>query len=312
VPEAHLAQARLLEEIVTAPVGRPITVSRSTGKEIAASLGQWLIYLLLVSAMVIVAFVPDLQELVRPPSQPEAKAFHNVVQGLAPGSDVLLVFDYDASLDGELTPQARVIAWHLLNKDLGLVAVSLTPQGAAIAQDIIASDTPRLADPTRRVAGTDYVNLGYLPPHPASLHAFMRSPLDGTVPWAVGTLDAADTALGQGVQRFDDLDLIVVISGNQEHVRWWIEQVGSQKPVRILAGVSASIAPYLQPYVGQAGSGQLDGMLVGLAGAAEYERLSGASFTPNARQNLTLQGYAQLVLAGVILFGGVLGIVKRK
>jgi hypothetical protein len=61
----------------------------------------------------------------------------------------------------------------------------------------------------------------------------------------------------------------------------------------------------LLPYAaapGDAESGaQVKGTLVGLAGAAEYERLTGARYSPNARQNMILQGSAQVLLAAIIL-----------
>ena len=31
----------------------------------------------------------------------------------------------------------RVILWHLLNRDVGVIAVSHTPQGAAILEDVL-------------------------------------------------------------------------------------------------------------------------------------------------------------------------------
>jgi hypothetical protein len=58
------------------------------------------------------------------------------------------------------------------------------------------------------------------------------------------------------------------------------------------------------------GTGQLRGLLAGLAGAAAYEDLSGTEFWPNARQNLSLQGYAQIVLAGIVLLSGARGLLS--
>jgi hypothetical protein len=129
----------------------------------------------------------------------------------------------------------------------------------------------------------------------------------------LGTAVSADQA-GRGVriERFDDLDLIVTISDAQEHVRWLIEQIGSQRDIRIVAGVSAAIAPYVQPYYGSAGLNQLEGMLVGLTGAAAYEELSGAKVRPNARELMSMQGAAQIVLAGIVLLGGIRSLVGRS
>jgi hypothetical protein len=175
-------------------------------------------------------------------------------------------------------------------------------------------------DKARYVEGENYINLGYLPPHPASLQAFMSNPFEGaTLSYGAGTgdtapgglLQPADTALGQRIKSFDDLDLVVFASGSQDHVRWWIEQVGSQRAVDLLIGISAAAAPYLQPYYSPSADGQIRGMLVGLAGAAAYETLVDAQFSPNARENLVLQSYAQIVLVAVILLGGISVLIGR-
>jgi len=51
--------------------------------------------------------------------------------------------------------------------------------------------------------------------------------------------------------------------------------------------------------------------LVGLAGAAEYERLCGARFAPNANQNMILLGSAQILLAAIVLVSGISLLVRR-
>ena len=313
VPDAHLAEAKLLEQILAEPAARPAVPSRKPARQVMHSLGRWIMYAALVAAVIAAAFVPDLQGLVQTPDIPEVKDLYTVISGLPAQGRVLLALDYDASLDGELTPQVRAILWHALRQGLGVAAVSLTPQGTAIVQQLYESDAADISAGGRYAWGESFINLGYLPPYPASLQAFMSNPLAGAsyggipVPLEPGQkapTGVLQTPLAQRIKTFDDLDLIVVISGNQDHVRWWIEQVGSQHPVRIVAGVSAAIAPYLQPYYSQGGAGQLKGMLPGLAGAAAFETLAGAQFSPSARENLILQGYAQAVLVVIVLLGG--------
>jgi hypothetical protein len=301
VPESQIAEARLVEEALSAPIGRPVPVVVSPARTVIAGLWRWLLYGVLAIVIIVVAFLPGLQAAVRPPAMPEAKALYNEVDGMPARSEVLLVFDYDAGLEGELTPQARAVVWHLLSAGHGVLTVGLTPQSTAIAQDLFAGID-------QLVYGEHYVDLGYLPPHPASLQAFVIDPFAGRMLSAEGR-DAAQTPLGQRAGHFDDLDLVILISGSQDHLRWWIEQVGSQHDVPTVAGVSAAIAPYVRPYHDEMGTGQLRGILSGLAGAAAYEELSGVEFWPNARQNLSLQGYAQVVLAGIVLLSGARGLL---
>ena len=298
IPEAHRAEAKWAEQILSIPMGRPVPTPKAPSKQVLVGWGRWIVYLALLVTVCVAAFLPDnLAALIRPPKMAETRAFYNAVEGLAQGSEVLLVLDYDASLDGELTPQLGAIVRHLLSKNLGIVAVSITPQGVAIVQDML-QENPGFT------SGQHYINLGYLPPHPASLQSFVNSPTGATTLFGTGQ-DPDRTPLGKRVERFDDLDLIVTVSGNQEHIRWWVEQVGSQRQIDIVAGVSASIAPYVQPYYNP-NSGQIKGMLVGLAGAADYE----TQFDPRvssyyAQQNLVLQGYGQIVLVVILLLSGI-------
>jgi hypothetical protein len=94
IAEAHLAEAKLIEGILSAPASRPVVVSRSPGREILNSLGRWMVYFALAAVMVAAAFVPQMQEWVRSPEMPEAVEFYHAVEGLPAGSDVLLVMDY--------------------------------------------------------------------------------------------------------------------------------------------------------------------------------------------------------------------------
>jgi hypothetical protein len=300
VPEEHHALAARVQELLSEPPARPELSVDAPGRTVMRALGRWLIYLALVAVIVAAMFVPALQELVLAPDTMAGRDAYVTLRALPRGSEVLLVVDYDAAHDGELTPLTRVLLWHLVSSGHRVVTISHTPQGAAMVQDLVESRAVWAYSPAP-VAGEQVLNLGYLPPHPASMQAFMADPLGGAALWG-SSARAQDTPLGREIARLGDLDALVLVSASHEHTRWWIEQTRGVAPT--LAAVSASIAPALLPYYGPTEGAQLGGMLVGLAGAAEYERLSEARFAPNARQNMILQGSAQLLLAAIVLVSG--------
>ncbi len=304
VEEAERTEAQRVAELLAQPVRRTTISTRSPGRAILASLGRWLIYIALVAFMLI----SPLQPWVRPPVRSEAQGFYYAIDALQPGSEVLLVVDYDTSLDGELTPQLRAIVWHLLHRNLGVVFLSLDAQGPAIARDI-------LAEIPSAISGEHYLDLGYLPAQPASLRGFVDNPIAGAKTLVTGDVAPADTTLGQRIVSFDDLDLIITITGDHEHVRWWIEQVGTQSRVDLLAAVSTSAVPYLMPYYDTRGTGQLAGILSGLSGAVQYEQLAEGQVAPNAWPNYVVLVNAQMLLVGIVLVAGVSsmvsGIVQR-
>jgi hypothetical protein len=312
VPDVQQEQARDLQSSLAAPSQRSIVEPAPPARVLRQKLGRWLIYALLVIAICVTVFVPATRDLIKPPQAAETLAFYSAVSDLRQGSEVLLVVDYDASHEGELTPQMRAILWHLMDRDVGVIVVSHTPQGAAIVQDLIQDGFGRPLG-QEVISGQHYLNLGYMPPHPALLQAFMAAPLGGISSWGTDPDDVAQSALGQRVARFDDLDLVLLVSSSQDHVRWWVEQVAvSKSHPGIVVGASASAATHLMPYYAASDGGQIGGLMVGLAGAAEYERLTGAQFLPSARESLILLGVAQLLLAAIVLASGIRSLFGRS
>jgi hypothetical protein len=302
MPESHQAEARLFEQVLALPTDRPVAITQALGQLVLKNLGRWVLYLALIVTIVAAAFLPDSDSLISAPEMAETTAFYNTIQSLPQESIALLVIDYDASLDGELTPSTRAIVRHLLRNQVDVITVSFAPQGVAIVQDLfqesIGSDS-----------GEHLLNLGYLPPHPASLHAFIDNPASGTMLFGTQQ-DPAQTVLGKKIARFDELSLIVTVSGNQEHVRWWIEQIGSQYNIDIISAVSNSIAPYIQPYYA---ADQIKGMLLGLAGAADYEKqLAPHIVLDYAQNNLVLQGYGQLLLVAILILSGITFFIRGR
>lgn len=304
VEEAQQSEAQRVAELLALPVRRTQLTTVSPGRAILASLGRWLIYIALVAVMLIA----PLQLWVRPPVRSEAQGFYYAIDALQPGSEVLVVVDYDASLDGELTPQLRAIIWHLLHRNLGIVFLSLDAQGPAIIRDI-------LAEIPSAIAGEHYLDLGYVPAQPASLRGFVHNPIAGAKTLVSGDITPADTTLGRRIASFDDLDLMVTVTGDHKHVQWWIEQVGIQTRADLLAAVSTSAVPYLMPYYDARGTGQLAGILSGLSGAVQYEQLAAGEVMPKAWPNYVVLVNGQMLLVVVILLSGtsslVSGIIQR-
>ena len=81
-----------------------------------------------------------------------------------------------------------------------------------------------------------------------------------------------------GVQSFSEYGALVVLTDQAESGRVWIEQLESQKQFDLsltnkplLMVASAQAGPLLQPYVS---SGQITGMISGLATGARYETVN--------------------------------------
>ncbi|MEP7357885.1 MAG: hypothetical protein ABI847_11630, partial [Anaerolineales bacterium] len=120
-----------------------------------------------------------------------------------------------------------------------------------------------------------------------------------------------------GVQQLSDFGVLVLVSGSPEDTRAWIEQAKAFAPnVPTLALVSAGAEPMVRPYFEAAGS-PLDGLIVGVGGAAQYERQAG--LPGEAAGRWPAMGGGLLAAALLIALGGLisagmggLGAVRRR
>jgi hypothetical protein len=213
---------------------------------------------------------------------------------------VLVAYDYDPATAAEMTLQAEAIVHHLMERDLRIVAVSLFPAGPGIAQEML----DEVASKHGYQYGEDYINLGYLPDQPASLRAFVGRPTGGRE-YRQGRAIAV-FPIAQDIHHIQDIVLIIELAGGQDTLQWWVEQVGSPYSVPMVAGVTASLEPNARPYYH---SGQLSGLISGLPGAAEYERLSDRP--GGAMASLDSQSLAHLAIVGLIVLGNLGYMITR-
>lgn len=304
VPGELALEAKLLGEVIARERPPAVAIPRERGKRLARQVGRVLLYLvLLVAVLIPYFFSTGLFDASVPPA-PETEDFFRTIENLSPGSVVLVAFDYDPSLAGEMTPQAEALIQHLMKCRLKVMTISLYPGGQALAEEILREAAVLYG----YQAGQDYINLGYLPNHPASLRAFTRAnPVAG---YTYEGTSVTETPLGQQINSLSDFGLIVELAAGQETLRWWVEQVGSQYPdLPMIAGISASMDPYVRPYYETPGRRQLKGLLVGLPGAAQYEGLTGR--VGRALDNLESQGLAHLTIVAVIVMGNVVYLVSQ-
>jgi nicotinate-nucleotide--dimethylbenzimidazole phosphoribosyltransferase len=227
--------------------------------------------------------------------------FRAQVTKLPPDAVVVVSFDYSPATEAEMEPLAQIILGDLLENQARVIAVSLRPEGAIMAQRLLE----RFED--EYPYGERTINLGYLPGQTAGVRslAFLSStPLFQN--WTQ-TLD--DYPAWQDVEGLDDVALTVAVADSPLTVRWWVEQMGpgtlANRPM--VAAVSAAADPSVRPYYNRVDpkSGQLLGLVSGVADAAAYENRLGQP--DRAVRSLAAQSVAHLGLIVVGLAGAVVG-----
>lgn len=242
-----------------------------------------IIYILLLLALA----VPLIRPLGLPiPISSETRQSYDFVNGLGSDAKVLISFGYGPSVAAELTPEANIILAHLAQKGIKTYAVSQSVDGDKLAAGIV-KDAFTAA---HKVAGVDYVYLGYLAGGESGLAAMSDSIA------AVFTTDSQKTPLAQlpimtGVEKISSFDLVIDLEGSG--VAPWVRQVYTKNNVNLIFGVMAVMASGTVPYVQ---AGQAVGMLTGLKGAAEYEALMQAPGAATASMDAQSMGHALIII----------------
>jgi hypothetical protein len=200
----------------------------------------------------------------QPPEMVDALALINNLPSTAPVASVLLVFDYEPALSGELEAAAAPLFDRLMLQGPHLALISTNPTGPALAERFLHD-----ASPSPLIAGQQVVNLGYLPGGPAGVLYFAISPTEAA-PLTQDVQPAWQLPPLLGIQRLSDFSAIIVLTDNADSGRVWIEQTGSELDnTPMLMVISAQIEPMILPYYD---SGQIKGLVTGLAGGEAFDQ----------------------------------------
>jgi hypothetical protein len=232
----------------------------------------------------------------------EVKRLYDAVEALPPGSKVLISLDYDPATFPEVYPMNLAVVRHLFRKDLKVVAMALWPMGPSLGE--MAFDIA--AEEYGKEYGEDYVNLGY------KIGGIAVISRVATAIREVYPEDQLGTPIGElpvmeGVTGFRDFRFIVDFSAGDPGVPYWVMIAASRYHMPLGAGCTAVSAPNFYPYLD---AGQLVGLLGGMKGAAEYEKLMGAHGL--ATSGMDAQSIAHAVVIFFIVFGNVIYFMTRR
>ncbi len=231
-------------------------------------LWRWLIAALLILAVGIPFVFPGAR--MTPPTtlQPSDKgATTGLLNGISANSPVLVVFDYEPALAGELEMAAAPLIDQLQSKGARLALVSTSPTGPVLAERFLTGALLVNSHPYQNEQ--QYVDLGYIAGGPTGISLFASAPsqampldANGHPAWSMPAL--------QGVSKLSDFSEVIIVTSDADTGRSWIEQAGpylGKTPMVMV--ISAQAEPMVQPYLD---SGQLKGLSSGVQDAKSYEQ----------------------------------------
>jgi hypothetical protein len=232
--------------------------------EKSQALDRRYIYIVVALAIIIPLMVPYNSDVV---TTPPTENLYQLIDSYSerPDRAILLCFSHDAATMPELFPMEVAILRHCFERKIKVFTVTFTPTGAPIidyAINTVKEEYPNIQ------SGVDYCNFGY-----KIMMGITALAMGDNIATAIDT-DAegrklANLPIMKNIVNYNEMNLVVETSGSAAGGTWIMyarSKFGANVAVGVTAVMAADEYPYLQ-------SGQLIGMLTGLKGAAEYEKL---------------------------------------
>lgn len=255
----------------------------------------------------------------------EVRTFYNAVEALPPGSRILISLDYDPGSEPELQPMAEAGFRQLIKNHLKFVIMGLWPQGPMQANKalnvineakgryivdkgdtlLIGRDIIVVGPDTIRY-GRDFINLGYQSGNELIIQR-MGSSIQAAFPNDARFGRPIESfPLMQGLNKLSDFDFIYNLSAGYPGTVEWVQFAVDRFHVPCGAGNTAVQAPQVYPYLD---TGQLTGLMGGMKGAAEYEKL--INYKAKATMAMVSQTAAHIFVVLFIIIGNLAFFMTR-
>jgi hypothetical protein len=200
---------------------------------------------------------------------PEVRKVYNYIESLPEGSVFLLSLDFDPASKPELYPMSIALLHHAFRRNLRVIGITLWVTGTGMAESVFA----QIAQEAGKERGQDYVFLGY---SPGGLNVIisMGQNLYAAFPTDYYGNITADLPMLKDVHTLRDVDYAVSLAAGVPGVEAWYVFGKEKYGFELGGGCTAVSAPGLYPLLD---TGQINGLLGGLRGAAEYETLVGVT-----------------------------------
>ncbi len=263
-------------------------------------MNRQVIYIVLLVALSLPFIVPGMGFKMPEPS-PEVKQAYEYIENLPNNCRVLFSIDYGPSSMPETHPMVMAMAKQLFRKDCKIAVMTLWSfQGILMGNDAMNT----ISKQTGREYGKDWVMLGFRPGIAAVLtnigvdfKSVYSADVKGT------PLDSIDFL--RDVKTVKDFDLVVDFAAGATGDSW-VQITGARFGIPIIIGSTAVIAPSFYTYWQ---AGQIKGLIGGLRGAADYERL--VNMRGLATIGMLSQTFGHWVILFFIFVGNVLYFFER-
>jgi hypothetical protein len=233
---------------------------------------------------------------------PEVKKVYEFMESLPPRSTFLLSMDFDPASKAELHPMAIALLRHAFRKNLRVIGMTLWVTGTGMANDLLT----QAAGEAGKQSGQDYVFLGFSPGG-SSVILSMGQDLKSAFPKDHEGRPVENIPLLQGIHSLRDIEYVVSLAAGNPGIEAWYVFGKEKYGFELGGGCTAVSAPGLYPLLN---TGQINGLLGGLRGAAEYETLIDRK--DKAVGGMDAQSATHMVIIFLILISNAFYFVSRR
>jgi len=225
----------------------------------------------------------------------DVKSIYNKINSLHAGSHVLISFDYDPASKEELQPMAIALLHHCFKKNIKVIGMTLNPGGSGLADSAITD----VGKEYNRKYKEDYDFLGYKTGTELVM-INMGENIYSAFPKDFYGNATSDLPVLKGVQTLQDFDYVIDLASGSS-IEAWIAFGKEKYGFDLGGGCTAVIGPDMYPFLH---SKQLNGLMSGLKGAAEYETLINRK--SSAVAGMSPQSVVHVLVVFFVLFGNTL------
>lgn len=234
---------------------------------------------------------------------PNVHAVYNTIEDLAHQNSgtILISFDYGPSAMPELQPMALAILRHCFFRGVKVVAMNLWVDGVGLAQQALKITSKEY----NKVYGKDYVFLGFKTGF-HSLVINMGQDFHNAFPKDIQGNRTDSLLVTKTITSLRDFDYVISLAAGNSPDGIWIPFGQEKYKFPFATGCTAVMAPDQFPFLQ---SGQMNGLIGGLAGAAEYEAL--VEHPGSATEGMKPQSIVHLIIILLILLGNAIYFLDR-
>jgi hypothetical protein len=241
------------------------------------------------------------------PISPEVQSAYDELEKLPPGSKILAAYDYDPPSAPELQPMADAFMKYCFEKGIKVIIMGLWPQGPQQADQAVQAAfemNPELRD--KIVYGVDYVNLGFQSGNEFVILRMGES-FKAMFPADIYNTPYDSIPILKNLKNYSNVDYCMNFSAGKPGTQEWVQGAVDRFGLKMSAGNTAVQAPMIYPFLQ---AGQLDGLMGGMAGAAEFEKLT--QNIGRASTYIKSQSFAHVAVIVFIIVGNMAYFRDRK